>query len=68
MEEQCKEDNSCCESTQDAASALLRARAGSADETGAGVGGLASYKPGNVSLPLDSSDAPAPRSFVSDKA
>ena len=39
------------ESTQEAVRALLRSRSGYADEPDAGVGGLASFKQGNVSLP-----------------
>ena len=68
VEERCEEERDFCESTHEAVSALLRARAGYSDEVGAGVGGLTSYKPGTVSLPADSSDAPELRSLVSGKA
>ena len=56
------------ESTHEAVRALLRSRSGYTDEPDAGVGGLASFKQGNVSLPASSVGSPLLRSLVSDKA
>ena len=56
------------EPTHEAACTLLRAHSGYNDHPELGVGGLASFKQGNVSLPASSAGAPLLRSLVSDKA
>ena len=68
VEERCEEERFFEESTQEAVPALLRSRSGYADEPDAGVGGLATFKQGNVSLPTSSVGSPLLRSLVSDKA
>ena len=68
VEERFGEERFFEESTHEAVRALLRSRSGYADEPDAGVGGLASFKQGNVSLPASSVGSPLLRSLVSDKA
>ena len=67
--ERCEEEKSFfAESTYEAVRMLLRAHSGYQDEPEAGVGGLATFKQGNVSLPTSSANSPLLRSLVSDKA
>ena len=68
MEECCGEERFLEESMHEVVRALLRSRSGYTDEPDAGVGGLATLKQGNVSLPASSVGSPLLRSLVSDKA
>ena len=55
-------------SAQEAVRALLRSRSGYTDSGGVGTGELASFSPGTVSLPVDTSGAPLLRTVCSTKA
>ena len=68
VEERREEERSCDISDHEAVSALLRSKTGYTDASVIDTGGLASYEPGNVSLPESVEGAPLLRSVCSSKS
>ena len=67
VEERAAEERSENISVQEAVSALLKSKAGYTDCSVVDTGGLASYEPGNVSLPDDTRGSPLLRDVCSSK-
>ena len=68
VEERAAEERAVDVSAQEAISALLRSKAGYTDSSVIDTGGLASYEPGNVSLPDGTRGSPLLRNVCSGKS